>query len=151
MAKREQFAINILYGQLTINWVQARIATTPIGGDYLWLRQPTSIIIIGNTPIGSPHSHNETQQEFTDLQLTLMIPQAVVHESISQILLEHCQFLHMIPFLDVTHQNEMHQEFWEELKSLLGQELEAYPKEDITGIVSVFPGKQKKLHIVFSL
>ena len=32
MAKREQLAINILYGQLIINWVQARIATTPIGG-----------------------------------------------------------------------------------------------------------------------
>ncbi|MBW0472486.1 hypothetical protein O181_012201 [Austropuccinia psidii MF-1] len=44
----------------------------------------------------------------------------------------------MIPFVDDTHWNEMHQELGEELSSLLGQELEAYPKEEITGIVSRF-------------
>ncbi|MBW0561952.1 hypothetical protein O181_101667 [Austropuccinia psidii MF-1] len=84
------------------------------------------------------HSHNDAHHEFTDLRPTLMIPQAIVHESINQILLEHCRFLHMIPFINATHQNEMHREFWEELNSLLGQALEAYPKEDITGIVSKF-------------
>ncbi|MBW0514293.1 hypothetical protein O181_054008 [Austropuccinia psidii MF-1] len=31
---------------------------------------------------------------------TLMIPQAIVHESINQISLEHCHLLHMIPFVD---------------------------------------------------
>ncbi|MBW0497535.1 hypothetical protein O181_037250 [Austropuccinia psidii MF-1] len=44
---------------------------------------PCSVIIINNTPIGSPleiptafspHSHDEAWQEFTDLQLTLIIP-----------------------------------------------------------------------------
>ncbi|MBW0488986.1 hypothetical protein O181_028701 [Austropuccinia psidii MF-1] len=107
---------------------------------------PPAIIIIDNTPVGSlpaiapknptvssPHSHNEALQEFTDLQSTLMIPQAIDHGSINQILVEHCQLLHMIPFMDATHQKEMHREFWEELNSLLGQALEAYPKEDITG------------------
>ncbi|MBW0497195.1 hypothetical protein O181_036910 [Austropuccinia psidii MF-1] len=83
----------------------------------------------------SPHSHDEACQEYTDLQPTLMIPQAIVHESINRILLEHCQVLHMIPFVDAIHQNEMHWEFWEELNSLLGQALEAYPKEEITRIV----------------
>ncbi|MBW0487970.1 hypothetical protein O181_027685 [Austropuccinia psidii MF-1] len=37
-----------------------------------------------------PLSHNEARQEFTDLQQTLIIPQAIVHKSIKQILLEHC-------------------------------------------------------------
>ncbi|MBW0473492.1 hypothetical protein O181_013207 [Austropuccinia psidii MF-1] len=50
-----------------------------------------------------PHSHDEACQEFTNLQLTLMIPQAIIHKSINQILLKHCQLLHMIPFVDVTH------------------------------------------------
>ncbi|MBW0523502.1 hypothetical protein O181_063217 [Austropuccinia psidii MF-1] len=83
---------------------------------------PTSVIIIDDTPIGSPspHSHDEAQQEFMYLQPTFMIPQAIVHKSINQILLEHHQFLHMIPFVDVTHQNEMHQKLREELNSLLG-------------------------------
>ncbi|MBW0559922.1 hypothetical protein O181_099637 [Austropuccinia psidii MF-1] len=51
----------------------------------------------------SPHSHNEACQESTDLQPTLMIPQAIVHDSIQGILLEHCRLLHMIPFMDATH------------------------------------------------
>ncbi|MBW0489278.1 hypothetical protein O181_028993 [Austropuccinia psidii MF-1] len=120
--------------------------------------KPASVIIINNTPIGSPlhsftrdpshfpknpttsspQSHNEAWQEFTSLQPTLMIPQAIIHKSIDQILLEHRQFLCMIPFVDVTHQNEMHWEFGEELNSLLGQALGAYQKEDITGIVSKY-------------
>ncbi|MBW0475096.1 hypothetical protein O181_014811 [Austropuccinia psidii MF-1] len=50
-----------------------------------------------------PSSHNEAWPEFMDLRLTLMIPQAIVHESINQILLEHCQLLHMISFMDATH------------------------------------------------
>ncbi|MBW0557245.1 hypothetical protein O181_096960, partial [Austropuccinia psidii MF-1] len=69
-------------------------------------------------PVQSPsHSHNDARQELTDLRLTLMIPQAIVHKSINRILLEHCRLLHMIPFVDETHQNEMHQEFREELNS----------------------------------
>ncbi|MBW0462884.1 hypothetical protein O181_002599 [Austropuccinia psidii MF-1] len=90
---------------------------------------------------GSPHSHNEACQEFTDLQLTLIVPQAIVHESINQILLEYCQLFHMIPFVDVTHPNETHQEFLEELSTLLGQAVEDYPKEEITGIVSKYLNK----------
>ncbi|MBW0533494.1 hypothetical protein O181_073209 [Austropuccinia psidii MF-1] len=66
----------------------------------------------------SPHSNNESLQEFTNLQPMLMIPQVI-----NQILLEHFQLLHMIPFEDVAHQNEMHQEFPEELNSLLGNSL----------------------------
>ncbi|MBW0515688.1 hypothetical protein O181_055403 [Austropuccinia psidii MF-1] len=46
------------------------------------------------------HSHYDAHQEFTDLQLTLMIPRAIVHKLINQILLEHCCLLHMIPFVD---------------------------------------------------
>ncbi|MBW0583290.1 hypothetical protein O181_123005, partial [Austropuccinia psidii MF-1] len=122
---------------------------------------PCSIIIIDNTPIGSPpfqrslsvpprtptpprpvqrpsHSNNEACQEFTNLRPTLMIPCAIVHELINQILLEHRRLLHMIPFVDATQRNKMHREFQEELNSLLAQALEAYPKEDITGIVSKF-------------
>ncbi|MBW0559189.1 hypothetical protein O181_098904 [Austropuccinia psidii MF-1] len=105
---------------------------------------PSSIMIINNTPIGSPpapsspQSHNEAWQVFTALRLTLMNPRAIVHNSINQISLEHQHFLHMIPFMNVTHQNEMHWEFWEELNSLLGQALEVYSKEDITGIVSKY-------------
>ncbi|MBW0498710.1 hypothetical protein O181_038425 [Austropuccinia psidii MF-1] len=113
---------------------------------------PHSIVIIDNTPVRSPppiaaenptassppvpsssHSYIDACQELTDLQLTLMIPQAI-----NQILLEHFRLLHMNPCVDATHQNEMHQEFREELNSLLGQALEAYPKEDITGIVSKY-------------
>ncbi|MBW0512346.1 hypothetical protein O181_052061 [Austropuccinia psidii MF-1] len=86
----------------------------------------------------SPHSHNEAFQGFTDLQPTLMIPQAILHKSIKKIFSEHCRLLHMISFVDATHQNEMHQEFREELNSLLAQELEAYPKEDIPRIVSKY-------------
>ncbi|MBW0465753.1 hypothetical protein O181_005468 [Austropuccinia psidii MF-1] len=98
-----------------------------------------SLPVPPRTPIpSSPHSHNDACQEFTDLRPTLMIPQAIVHKSINQILLEHCQFLHIIPFVDSTYQNEMHQEFWEELNSLLAHALEAYPREDITGIVSKY-------------
>ncbi|MBW0537756.1 hypothetical protein O181_077471 [Austropuccinia psidii MF-1] len=116
---------------------------------------PRSIIIINNTPVGSPllltrlahlpllfppqcprepqrlpppvqrpsHSNDEALQEFTNLRPTLMIPRAIVHKSINQILLEHCHLLHMIPFVDATHQNEMHWEFWEEPNSHLSQEL----------------------------
>ncbi|MBW0517930.1 hypothetical protein O181_057645 [Austropuccinia psidii MF-1] len=70
---------------------------------------PRSIIIIDDTPIGSPpvqspsHSHNDTRQEFTNLRPTLMIPRAIVHKLINQILLEHRRLLHMIPFVDATH------------------------------------------------
>ncbi|MBW0488150.1 hypothetical protein O181_027865 [Austropuccinia psidii MF-1] len=95
-----------------------------------------SIIIINNMPISSLHSHNEAWEEFTDFQPALMIPQAIVHDSINQILLEHCQLLHMIAFVDATYENELRWEFREELNYLLGQALEAYPEEDITGIVS---------------
>ncbi|MBW0512779.1 hypothetical protein O181_052494 [Austropuccinia psidii MF-1] len=84
----------------------------------------------------SPHSHNEAWQEFTNLRPTIMIPQAIVHKSTNQILLKHGRLLPMIPFVDVAHQNEMHWEFQEKLNSLLGQALEAYPKEEITRIVS---------------
>ncbi|MBW0473516.1 hypothetical protein O181_013231 [Austropuccinia psidii MF-1] len=83
----------------------------------------------------SPHSHNDAQQEFTNLRPALMIPQAIFHDPINQILLENHQLLPMIPFVDTTHQNEMHMEFQEELNSSLAQEIEAYPKEDITRIV----------------
>ncbi|MBW0526116.1 hypothetical protein O181_065831 [Austropuccinia psidii MF-1] len=100
---------------------------------------PCSIIIIDNTPIGYPsHSHNDPCQEFTDLQPTLLITQAIVHEAINRILLEHRRLLHMIPFADATHRNEMHWDLREELNSLLAQALQAYPKEDITGIISKF-------------
>ncbi|MBW0510328.1 hypothetical protein O181_050043 [Austropuccinia psidii MF-1] len=57
-------------------------------------------------PVQSPStSHVEARQEFTDLRPTLMIPQAIVHKSINQILLEHRRLLHMIPFVDATHRN----------------------------------------------
>ncbi|MBW0563170.1 hypothetical protein O181_102885 [Austropuccinia psidii MF-1] len=40
--------------------------------------------IAPENPTASPtQSHNEACQEFTDLQLTLMIPQAIVHKSIN--------------------------------------------------------------------
>ncbi|MBW0502981.1 hypothetical protein O181_042696 [Austropuccinia psidii MF-1] len=43
-----------------------------------------------SSPVTSfPHSHDEICQEFTDLRPTLMIPQAIVHKSINQILLEN--------------------------------------------------------------
>ncbi|MBW0587267.1 hypothetical protein O181_126982 [Austropuccinia psidii MF-1] len=91
------------------------------------------------SPVQSPsHSHDDARHEFTDLQPILMIPRAIIPKSINQILLEHCRLLHMIPFVDATNQNEMHRDFWQELNSLLAQELGAYPKEDITGIVSKF-------------
>ncbi|MBW0527463.1 hypothetical protein O181_067178 [Austropuccinia psidii MF-1] len=89
---------------------------------------PHSIITIDNMPIRSPppslvprspHSHDDARQEFTDLQPTLMIHQAIFHKSINQISLEHCQLLHMIPFMDATHRNEMHREFGEEINSPL--------------------------------
>ncbi|MBW0486471.1 hypothetical protein O181_026186 [Austropuccinia psidii MF-1] len=72
---------------------------------------PASVIIINNTPVGSPknptasspESHNEAWQELKDLQPTLMIPQAIIHKSINQIFLEHRHFLYLIPFMDVTH------------------------------------------------
>ncbi|MBW0561689.1 hypothetical protein O181_101404 [Austropuccinia psidii MF-1] len=94
-----------------------------------------------NPTPSSPHFHDEAHQEFTDLQPTLMIPQAIVHKSINRILLEHHRLLHMIPLVDVPHQNQMHQEFGEELNSLLGQAVEAYPKEDISRIVSKYLNK----------
>ncbi|MBW0507803.1 hypothetical protein O181_047518 [Austropuccinia psidii MF-1] len=90
-----------------------------------------------------PQSHNEAWKEFMDLRPTLTVPQAIVHKSINQILLEDYQLVQMIPFMDETHQNEMHWEFQDHLESLLGQELKAYPKEDITGIVSRFLKKNK--------
>ncbi|MBW0488078.1 hypothetical protein O181_027793 [Austropuccinia psidii MF-1] len=34
---------------------------------------------------------------------TLIIPQAMIHKSINQILWEHCCLLHMIPFMDAAH------------------------------------------------
>ncbi|MBW0487139.1 hypothetical protein O181_026854 [Austropuccinia psidii MF-1] len=89
------------------------------------------------SPVQSPsHSHDDACQEFTNLRPTLMIPQAIIHESINQILLEHRCLLYMIPFVDATHRNEMHWDFREELNFLLAEALDAYPKEDITGIVS---------------
>ncbi|MBW0495651.1 hypothetical protein O181_035366 [Austropuccinia psidii MF-1] len=56
----------------------------------------------------SPNSKDEACQEFTDLRPTLMIPRDIVHKSINRILLEHRQLLHMIPFVDAAHRNEMH-------------------------------------------
>ncbi|MBW0519909.1 hypothetical protein O181_059624 [Austropuccinia psidii MF-1] len=103
-----------------------------------------------NPTANSLNSNNEACQEFTDRQATLMIPQSIVNKSINQILLEHCQLLHMIPFVDVTHQNEMHQEFQEELNSLLGQALEAYSKEDIIRIVSKYLYKKNKKNCIIS-
>ncbi|MBW0492535.1 hypothetical protein O181_032250 [Austropuccinia psidii MF-1] len=101
------------------------------------------IRLLDPSPVpSSPHSDNDAHQEFTDLRPTLVIPQAIVHKSINQILLEHRFLLHMIPLVDATHQNEIHREFREELNSLLCQELEAYPKEDITGIVSKYLEKK---------
>ncbi|MBW0521673.1 hypothetical protein O181_061388 [Austropuccinia psidii MF-1] len=79
------------------------------------------------------HSYDDTRQQFTSLRPTLMIPPAI-----NQILLGHHCFLHKIPFVDATHQNEMHWEFREELNSLLSQALEGYSKEDITRIVSKY-------------
>ncbi|MBW0482547.1 hypothetical protein O181_022262 [Austropuccinia psidii MF-1] len=58
--------------------------------------------IVPENPI-SPNSYDEACQEFTDVRPTLMIPQAIIHKSINQILLEHHQLLHMIPFVDATH------------------------------------------------
>ncbi|MBW0547440.1 hypothetical protein O181_087155 [Austropuccinia psidii MF-1] len=89
------------------------------------------------------HSHDDACQDFTDLLFTLMIPRAIIHKLINRILLEHRRLLQMIPFVDANHRNEMHQEFQEELNSLLDQALKAYPKEDITGIVSKFLEKEK--------
>ncbi|MBW0560121.1 hypothetical protein O181_099836 [Austropuccinia psidii MF-1] len=114
---------------------------------------PASVIIINNTPVGSPlplaprspHSHIDARQEAMALQPTLIILQEIIHKSINQILFEHCRFLHMIPFVDVTHKNDIHWGFREELNSLLGQELQAYPKQDITGIVSRFLEKKSFL------
>ncbi|MBW0501176.1 hypothetical protein O181_040891 [Austropuccinia psidii MF-1] len=116
---------------------------------------PRSVIIIDDAPVGSlppsapknptassPHSHNDAYQEFTDLRPPLIIPQAIIPKSINQILLEHCRLPHMIPFVDATHQNEMHREFLEELNCLFCQALEAYPKEDITGIFSKYLEKK---------
>ncbi|MBW0517068.1 hypothetical protein O181_056783 [Austropuccinia psidii MF-1] len=90
---------------------------------------PCLVIIINDMPIGSPlplplrlrtppvpsssHSYDDACQEFTNLRPTLIIPQAIVQDAINQILLEHCHLLHMIPFVDATHQNEMHWEFLE--------------------------------------
>ncbi|MBW0521631.1 hypothetical protein O181_061346 [Austropuccinia psidii MF-1] len=51
----------------------------------------------------SSHSYNDARQEVMDLKPKLMIPQAIVHEAINQILLEHCRLLHIISFLDATH------------------------------------------------
>ncbi|MBW0474730.1 hypothetical protein O181_014445 [Austropuccinia psidii MF-1] len=51
----------------------------------------------------SPHSNNEALQKLINLRPMLMIPQAIVQESINQIFLKHCQLLHMIPFVDSTH------------------------------------------------
>ncbi|MBW0551653.1 hypothetical protein O181_091368 [Austropuccinia psidii MF-1] len=105
---------------------------------------PCLIIIINDTPVGSPHpispaptpprstptpvpsrdlppiaaksptasslpvpssspSYNDARQEFTNLQPTLMIPQAIVHKALNQILLEHYRLLHMIPCMAATH------------------------------------------------
>ncbi|MBW0531894.1 hypothetical protein O181_071609 [Austropuccinia psidii MF-1] len=62
---------------------------------------PHSVITINNAPVrspsyspenptaSSPHSHDEARQEFTNLPLTLMIPKAIFHKSINQILLEN--------------------------------------------------------------
>ncbi|MBW0529480.1 hypothetical protein O181_069195 [Austropuccinia psidii MF-1] len=61
---------------------------------------PTPVPSPENPTSYSPHSHNEAWQEFTDLRPTLMIPQAIVYKSINPILLDHCQLLHMIPFVD---------------------------------------------------
>ncbi|MBW0497337.1 hypothetical protein O181_037052 [Austropuccinia psidii MF-1] len=72
----------------------------------LWIPPPLapSPCVPPPSPVpSSPHSHNEARKEFSDLRLTLMIPRALVHESINRILLEHCQLLHIIPFVDVTH------------------------------------------------
>ncbi|MBW0545639.1 hypothetical protein O181_085354 [Austropuccinia psidii MF-1] len=54
---------------------------------------PPSLPVPLRAPVPrSPHSHNDARQEFTNSQLTLMIP--------NRILLMNCQLLHMIPFVD---------------------------------------------------
>ncbi|MBW0503383.1 hypothetical protein O181_043098 [Austropuccinia psidii MF-1] len=106
---------------------------------------PPSLVPSPEIPTASsPHSNDEAWQEFTDFPPTLMIPPAMVHKSINQIFLEDCQLLHMIPFVDMAHQNDMHWEFQEEQNSLLGQALEPYPKQNITPIVPRF--LKKKSH-----
>ncbi|MBW0525605.1 hypothetical protein O181_065320 [Austropuccinia psidii MF-1] len=122
----------------------------PVGSPSIPTQVPSPVIPTAFSPVGtsSPHSHDEAQQEFTELLPALMIPRAIVHKEINQILFEHCQLLHMIPVVDVPHQNEMHREFCEELNYLFGQALEAYSKEEITGIVSRFLEKKS---VSFSL
>ncbi|MBW0527138.1 hypothetical protein O181_066853 [Austropuccinia psidii MF-1] len=96
--------------------------------------------IPGPSPSSQPHKDNMTHEpepEVAPMQ-SREEPFAIIHKSINRILREHRRLLHMIPFVDATHRNEMHREFWEEPNSLLAQALEAYPKEDITGIVSKF-------------
>ncbi|MBW0542026.1 hypothetical protein O181_081741 [Austropuccinia psidii MF-1] len=103
---------------------------------FVYPATPASVTIIDDMPIGcpcsfprdpfhfhpehnrllppapsSPQSYNDAWQEFMDLQLTLMIPQAIVHKSINQILLEHHCLLQMIHFVDVTYKNEMYREW----------------------------------------
>ncbi|MBW0524999.1 hypothetical protein O181_064714 [Austropuccinia psidii MF-1] len=82
---------------------------------------------------GTSQSHNEALEEFTNMKPTPMIPQAIFSKFINQVFLENNPFLHMIPFVNGTHQNEMHPEFYEDLNSLLGNVLEGYPKEVVTG------------------
>ncbi|MBW0578512.1 hypothetical protein O181_118227, partial [Austropuccinia psidii MF-1] len=72
--------------------------TQSMGEPFAHPTPPHSVITINNMPIGSPHSHNDSCQEFTNLKPTLMIPRSINH-----ILLEHRQLLHMIPFVDATH------------------------------------------------
>ncbi|MBW0528781.1 hypothetical protein O181_068496 [Austropuccinia psidii MF-1] len=96
--------------------------------------------IPGPSPSSQPPEDVTTREPEPEVAPTQSMeePFAAVHESINRILLQNHYFLHMIPFVDAAHRNEMHWEFWEELNSLLAQELEAYPKGDITGIVSKF-------------
>ncbi|MBW0466532.1 hypothetical protein O181_006247 [Austropuccinia psidii MF-1] len=67
-----------------------------------WIPPPSTPTPVPSPEIpaaSSPHSHDEAWQEFMDLRWTLMIPREIFHKSISQILLEHHQLLHMIPSL----------------------------------------------------
>ncbi|MBW0490065.1 hypothetical protein O181_029780 [Austropuccinia psidii MF-1] len=46
---------------------------------------PERPLVTSSSPVhSSPHSHQEALQEFTNFQLTLMIPQTIFHKSINE-------------------------------------------------------------------
>ncbi|MBW0583041.1 hypothetical protein O181_122756 [Austropuccinia psidii MF-1] len=67
------------------------IDNTPVGSPPHLSPSPEIPSIAAENPnVSSPHSHNGPRQEFTNLPPTLMIPRAILHKSINTILLEHC-------------------------------------------------------------